>query len=120
MGMEPHFRYCSSCRGRWPSRSLGHHWRGIVTGVAIVAGTAAALTGVGALADVTVLGLEASTLGYASAAASFIAGGADLPECIAAVAERVPVRLQDFSEVAWELPDHGLGRRISSRDCSEN
>ena len=63
--------------------AVQHHWRGIVTGVGIVAGVAAAATGVGALADVTILGVEASTLGAASATASFVAGGADLPACIA-------------------------------------
>jgi RHS repeat-associated protein len=58
---------------------IGHHWRGIVTTVGIVAGVAAAATGIGAIADVTILGVD---MGAASFASSVVASGADLPACI--------------------------------------
>jgi hypothetical protein len=56
-----------------------HHWRGMVTVVGVVAGLAAAATGVGALADATILGADA---GLVSATASVVASGADLPACV--------------------------------------
>jgi RHS repeat-associated protein len=56
--------------------AVQHHWRGIVTGVGIVAGVAAAATGVGALAEGSIgLGLLAGGFGIVS-------GAADLPACI--------------------------------------
>lgn len=59
------------------------HWRGLVTVVGIVAGIAAALTGVGALADATILGAGAGTLGLISSVAGGVSGVADLPACTA-------------------------------------
>jgi RHS repeat-associated protein len=59
------------------------HWRGLVTVVGIVAGIAAALTGVGALADATILGASAGTLGLISSVAGGVSGVADLPACTA-------------------------------------
>jgi hypothetical protein len=67
-----------------PHRSLvaqvGHairrHWRGIVTGVGIVAGIAAAATGIGAIVEGSV------ALGYASAGFGLLSGVADIPACI--------------------------------------
>jgi hypothetical protein len=56
------------------------HWRGIVTVVGVVAGLAAAGTGVGAIADVTVFGVDA---GVISTTASVVASAADLPACTA-------------------------------------
>ena len=52
------------------------HWRGIVTGVGIAAGVAAAFTGVGAIAEGSV------ALGFISAGAGIASGLADVPACI--------------------------------------
>ena len=60
-----------------------HHWRGIVTGVGIAAGVLALATGVGALADVGILGLSASMTEEISIGASLVSGASDLPACIA-------------------------------------
>lgn len=48
----------------------------------LVAGGVAAATGVGALADLTILGLDAGALGTVSVGAGLVAGGADIPGCV--------------------------------------
>jgi hypothetical protein len=58
---------------------VGHHWRGIVTVVGVVAGVAAVATGFGAIADVTVLGVD---LGEVSTVASFVVAGSGMPACV--------------------------------------
>ena len=50
--------------------------------VGFVAGGLAAATGVGALADATILGLDAGALGSISIGSGFVASGADIPGCI--------------------------------------
>jgi RHS repeat-associated protein len=50
--------------------------------VGLVAGILAASTGVGALADATILGLDASTLGAVSVGSAVVASGADIPGCV--------------------------------------
>ena len=60
-----------------------HHWRGIVTGVGIAAGVLALATGVGAIAGVGMLSLEAEGLGAIATGASLVSGASDLPACIA-------------------------------------
>ena len=72
-----------SCAFQADATVTEHHWRGIATGIGIVAGAAALVTGVGAIADLTIIGVDGSTLGVASAATSVLAGGSDLPACIA-------------------------------------
>ena len=50
--------------------------------VGFIAGGVAALTGVGALADIAILGLDSGALGAISVGAGFVASGADVPDCI--------------------------------------
>ncbi len=50
--------------------------------IGVVAGVAAAATGVGALADATILGLDAGSLAVVSSGAGLIASGADVPGCL--------------------------------------
>ena len=62
--------------------TLGQHWRGTVQIIGAAAGVIALATGVGALADVTVLGLESGSLATISTASGFVASGADIPGCL--------------------------------------
>jgi hypothetical protein len=50
--------------------------------VGIVAGAVAASTGVGALADLTILGLDGTSLAVVSSGAGLVASGADVPGCV--------------------------------------
>jgi hypothetical protein len=58
------------------------HWRGELQIVGTVAAVASAATGVGALADVGVLGLDASTTATVSTVTGLVSSAADLPTCI--------------------------------------
>jgi hypothetical protein len=63
--------------------AIKKHWRGELQVVGTVAAVASAATGVGALADVGVLGLDATTSATVSTVTGLTSSAADLPSCVA-------------------------------------